>query len=183
VGRLILVNDAAAEGAGHGRTAVYARVSSADQKVDLDWQDAGVTAWATAEQTSVDEVMTESVRRSTGIAASSSRCWATGRWVGSWWSIEIGSAGSALNTSTPHSLPRAASWSWSTQPGFIDDRVGDMAEILTSVCARLYGKRAAANRAMRALEAAADAGATRGALRWRGSTFPRARRCRRSGSP
>jgi predicted site-specific integrase-resolvase len=38
VGRLILVNDAAAEMARHGRTAVYARVSSADQKADLDRQ-------------------------------------------------------------------------------------------------------------------------------------------------
>lgn len=32
VGRLILVNDAVAETVGRGRTAVYARVSSADQK-------------------------------------------------------------------------------------------------------------------------------------------------------
>lgn len=38
VGRLILVNDAAAEMARHGRTAVYARVSSTDQKANLDRQ-------------------------------------------------------------------------------------------------------------------------------------------------
>lgn len=36
-----------------------------------------------------------------------------------------------------------------------DDLVRDMTEILTSMCARLYGKRAAANRAKRALAAAA----------------------------
>jgi predicted site-specific integrase-resolvase len=36
-----------------------------------------------------------------------------------------------------------------------DDRVRDMTEVLTSMCARLYGKRAAANRARRALAAAA----------------------------
>jgi len=36
-----------------------------------------------------------------------------------------------------------------------DDLVRDMTEILTSMCARLYGKRAAANRAKRAVEAAA----------------------------
>lgn len=59
VGRLILVNDAAAETARHGRTAVCARVSSADQKADLDRQVARVTAWATAEQVPVDEVVTE----------------------------------------------------------------------------------------------------------------------------
>jgi predicted site-specific integrase-resolvase len=39
-----------------------------------------------------------------------------------------------------------------------DDLVRGMTEILTSVCARLYGKRAAANRAKRAVAAAADGG-------------------------
>jgi predicted site-specific integrase-resolvase len=36
-----------------------------------------------------------------------------------------------------------------------DDLVRDMTEILTAMCARLYGKRAAQNRARRALAAAA----------------------------
>ena len=39
-----------------------------------------------------------------------------------------------------------------------DDLVRDMTEILTSMCARLYGKRAAVNRVKRAVAAAADAG-------------------------
>ena len=39
-----------------------------------------------------------------------------------------------------------------------DDLVRDMTVILTGMCARLYGKRAAANRAARAVAAAADAG-------------------------
>jgi predicted site-specific integrase-resolvase len=34
-----------------------------------------------------------------------------------------------------------------------DDLVRDVTEILTSLCAHLYGRRAAANRACRALEA------------------------------
>lgn len=34
-----------------------------------------------------------------------------------------------------------------------DDLVRDMTEILTSFCARLYGKRAAANKARRMIEA------------------------------
>ena len=38
-----------------------------------------------------------------------------------------------------------------------EDLVRDMTEVLTSFCARLYGKRAAANRARRALEAMEDA--------------------------
>jgi putative resolvase len=37
-----------------------------------------------------------------------------------------------------------------------DDLVGDMIEILTSFCARLYGRRSAKNRAERALQAAAS---------------------------
>ena len=36
----------------------------------------------------------------------------------------------------------------------VDDLVRDMTEILTSFCARLYGKRAAANRAARMMAAA-----------------------------
>ena len=39
-----------------------------------------------------------------------------------------------------------------------DDLVQDMIDVLTSFCARLYGKRAAKNRAMRALEATKDEG-------------------------
>jgi putative resolvase len=35
-----------------------------------------------------------------------------------------------------------------------DDLVRDMIEVLTSMCARLYGRRGARNRAMRALTAA-----------------------------
>jgi predicted site-specific integrase-resolvase len=116
VGRLILVNDAAAEMARHGRAAVYARVSSADQKADLDRQVARVTGWATAEQIPVDKVVSEVGSALNGHRRKFLRCCATRRWAGSWWSTGIGSAGSALNTSKPHLLPRAASWLWSTQP-------------------------------------------------------------------
>lgn len=37
-----------------------------------------------------------------------------------------------------------------------DDLVRDMTEVLTSFCARLYGKRAASHRAQKALAAAGD---------------------------
>lgn len=58
VGRLIVVGDAA-ELVQYRRTAVYARVLSADQKADLGRQVARVTVWATAEQIPVDKVVTE----------------------------------------------------------------------------------------------------------------------------
>ena len=38
-----------------------------------------------------------------------------------------------------------------------DDLVRDMIEVLTSMCARLYGRRGARNRAMRAVTAAGNA--------------------------
>ena len=42
-----------------GRTVVYARVSSAEQKPDLDRQVARVTVWATGQSLAVDRVVTE----------------------------------------------------------------------------------------------------------------------------
>jgi predicted site-specific integrase-resolvase len=158
VGRLILVNDAVAETARHGRTAVYARVSSADQKADLDRQVARVTAWATAEQISVDKVVTE-----VGSALNGHRRKflallrdpSVGRIVvkhrdrfcrfGSEY-VEAALAAQGRELVVVDSAE------------VDDDLVRDMTEILTSMCARLYGKRAAANRAKRALAAAADAG-------------------------
>jgi predicted site-specific integrase-resolvase len=63
VGRLILVDKPTADTGVDRRTAVYARVSSADQKADLDRQVARVTAWATTQQIPVEQVVTEVVRR------------------------------------------------------------------------------------------------------------------------
>lgn len=158
VGRLILVNDAAAETARHGWTAVYARVSSADQKADLDRQVARVTAWATAEQIPVDKVVTE-----VGSALNGHRRKflallrdpSVGRIVvehrdrfcrfGSEY-VEAALAAQGRELAVVDSAE------------VDDDLVRDMTEILTSMCARLYGKRAAANRAKRAVAAAADGG-------------------------
>jgi len=57
VGGLILVDEPAPPVA--GLTVVYARVSSADQKPDLDRQVARVTVWATGQGRAVDRVVTE----------------------------------------------------------------------------------------------------------------------------
>jgi len=59
VGRLILVDDPCVPAGPRWRTAVDARVSSADLKADLDRQVARVTAWATTRQIPVDDVVTE----------------------------------------------------------------------------------------------------------------------------
>jgi predicted site-specific integrase-resolvase len=44
---------------GPGMTVVYTRVSSADQRMDLDRQVARVTTWATSHDLAVDRVVTE----------------------------------------------------------------------------------------------------------------------------
>jgi len=60
MGKLILVGDLDASATlGSRRTVVYARVSSADQRTDLDRQVARVVSWATEHGYSVDQVVTE----------------------------------------------------------------------------------------------------------------------------
>ena len=156
VGRLILVDEPAGEAGVQPRTAVYARVSSADQKADLDRQVARVTAWATAEQIPVDKVVVE-----VGSALNGHRrkflallgdptisrivvehrdrfC----RFGSEYVEAALGAQGRELVVVDSAEVD--------------DDLVRDMTEILTSMCARLYGKRAAQNRAKRALAAAAS---------------------------
>ena len=60
LGRLIVVGEPVTGiPAQAGQTVVYARVSSADQKPDLDRQVARVTVWATGQNLAVDRVVTE----------------------------------------------------------------------------------------------------------------------------
>ncbi len=155
VGRVILVEELSVAAGTDSRRTVYARVSSADQKADLDRQVARVTAWARTQKIPVDKIV-----------------------------VEVGSALSGHCRKFP-ALLRDPSvtrivvehrdrfcrfGSEYVQAALVaqgrelvvvdkaevdDDLVGDGTEILTSMCARLYGKRAAANRAKRALAAAA----------------------------
>lgn len=90
-----------------GRVVAYCRVSSADQKSDLDQQVARVVQGATGLGFPVAEVVTE--------------------------------VGSGLN-GRRRKLHR-----------LLSDPVRDITEMLTSMCARLYGRRAAKTRAARAV--------------------------------
>ena len=155
VGRLILVNDAAAETSRRGRTVVYARVSSAEQKSDLDRQVARVTAWATTRQMPVDKVVTEvgsalnghrrkflALRRDptvTRIVVEHRDRFC--RFGSEYVEAALAAQGRALVVVDSAEVD--------------DDLVRDMTEIPTSMCARLYGKRAAHNRGQRAVAAAA----------------------------
>ncbi|AEF42585.1 IS607 family transposase [Hoyosella subflava] len=156
VGRLILVDDPAAEMQSSGCTAVYARVSSADQKADLHRQVARVTAWATDRRIPVDKVVTEvgsalnghrrkflALLRDPSIARivvehRDRFC----RFGSEYVQAALAAHGRELVVIDSSEVD--------------DDLVRDMTEILTSMCARLYSKRAAANKANRAITATTD---------------------------
>ncbi|GAA5013789.1 hypothetical protein GCM10023317_52070 [Actinopolymorpha pittospori] len=60
LGRLIMVGEPLAPARPDaGQVVVYARVSSAEQKSDLDRQVARVTTWATRQRLPVDRIVTE----------------------------------------------------------------------------------------------------------------------------
>jgi predicted site-specific integrase-resolvase len=158
VGRLILVDDPTAETGRRGRTAVYARVSSADRKADLDRQVAGVSAWATTQQIPVDKVVTE-----VGSALNGHRR----KFLAL---LRDPSMGRIVVEHRDRFCRFGAEYVRAALAGqgrelividsaeVDDDLVRDMTEILISMCARLYGRRAAQNRAKGAVAAAAADG-------------------------
>jgi predicted site-specific integrase-resolvase len=153
VGRLILVDPAAIAPAVGDRIAVYARVSSADQRSDLDRQVARVTEWATGQGMAVERVVTEvgsalNGRRKkflallrdpsvTAIVVEHRDRFA--RFGAEYVEATLAAQGRRLLVVDPAEVD--------------DDLLRDVTEILTSLCARLYGRRAAANRARRAVQA------------------------------
>ncbi len=157
VGRLILVDEPAGDAGARSRTAVYARVSSADRRADLDRQVARVTAWATGEQIPVDKVVTEVGSALNGHRRkflALLRDASIGRIV-----VEHRDRFCRLGSEYVEAALAAQGRDLVVDSAEVDeDLVRDMTEVLTSMCARLYGKRAAANRAKRAVAAAADAG-------------------------
>ena len=153
VGRLILVRTTPPGDGAAGGVVIYARVSSHDQRADLDRQVARLTAWATEQDLTVGQVVVEvgsglngkrpKLRRVLsdpdakvivvehrdrlarfGVEHLEAALSAQGR------RIVVADAGETT-----------------------DDLVRDMIEVLTSMCARLYGRRGARNRAMRAVTA------------------------------
>jgi predicted site-specific integrase-resolvase len=155
-GRLILVGAVTSGGAVDGVTAVYARVSSADQKADLDRQVARVTAWAVERSLPVGRVVTEVGSALDGhgrkvLALLRDPSVTTivvehrdrfARFGADYVEAALSAQGRRLLVVDPSEVD--------------DDLVGDVTEILTSMCARLYGQGAAANRAARAVAAATE---------------------------
>jgi len=143
-----------AEAATQGQVVVYARVSSADQRADLDRQVARVAAWATGQNMIVSRVVTEvgsalNGHRKKFLALLCDPAVSTivvehrdrfARFGAEYVEAALSAQGRRLLVVDPAEVD--------------DDLVADVTEILTSLCARLYGKRAAANRASRAVAAA-----------------------------
>lgn len=159
LGRLIMVGEpVTGTPAGTGQTVVYARVSSADQKADLDRQVARVTVWATGQKLGVDRVVTEvgsalDGRRRKFLALLRDPTVTTivvehrgrfARFGAEYVEAVLTAQGRQLLVVDPDQVD--------------DDLVRDVTEILTSLCARLHGRRAAADRARRAVKAATESG-------------------------
>ncbi|MHB8332527.1 MAG: IS607 family transposase [Candidatus Dormibacteria bacterium] len=150
----ILVGVPPAAGAATKRAVVYARVSSHDQRGDLDRQVARLTEWATAHGMAISEVVTEVGSGMNGKRRKLARL--------------LSDAGaSTIVVEHRDRLARfgvehleAALWAQGRRVVVVDDGeveddlVRDMTEVLTSFCARLYGRRGARNRAEKALNCA-----------------------------
>ena len=139
-----------------GRCVVYARVSSADQKDDLDRQVGRVVEWATQQGCRPDQVVKEIGSGLNGNRRRLRRLVADGT-VGTivvehrerlsrfgFEYVEAALAG------------RGARILVMDEGELEDDLVRDVTEVMTSLCARLYGRRSARRRAERALAAAQE---------------------------
>lgn len=154
VGRLILVRTAPAGVGAPGGVVIYARVSSHDQRADLDRQVARLTAWATEQDLTVGQVVTEVGSGLNGKRPKLRRILSDpdakvivvehrdrlARFGVEHLEAVLAAQGRRVVVADPGETT--------------DDLVRDMIEVLTSMCARLYGRRGARNRAMRAVTAA-----------------------------
>lgn len=153
VGRLILVSPQTA--AGPARKAesagLYARVSSHDQKSSLDGQVARLSAWAAEAGLPVVRVEAEVGSGVNGSRAKVRRLLADPAVTVV--VVEHRDRLGRMNTE----LVEAALSAHDRRLVVLDDSevtgdvVGDMVEVLTWFCARIYGRRSARNRALKAL--------------------------------
>ncbi len=156
----ILVLSEQAGGAGGG-LGLYARVSSHDQRADLDRQVARLSAWAAQAGTSVVRVEAEVGSGMNGSRSKLRRLLAdpTVTTV----VVEHRDRLARMNAELVEAALSAHGRRLVVlDPGEVDDDlVRDMTEVLTSFCARLYGRDSARNRAEKALRCAkADVGPT-----------------------
>jgi putative resolvase len=151
----ILVQSAAdARPPDDGGLGLYARVSSHDQRADLDRQVSRLTRWAAAASARVVGVEAEVASGMTGRRPKLRRLLADPavRTV----VVTHRDRLARMNAE----LVEAALWAHGRRLVVLDDGevtddlIRDMVEVLTSFCARLYGRRSARNRALKAVRCA-----------------------------
>jgi putative resolvase len=146
--------DAPGSGSPDGRAVVYARVSAHDQRADLDRQVARLTQWATGQGVSVTEVVIEVGSAMNGKRPKLKRLLADPQAT----PIVVEHRDRLARFGVEHleaALSAQGRELLVVDPGeTTDDLVGDMIDVLTSFCARLYGRRGARNRAMRSVTCA-----------------------------
>ncbi|GAA0336270.1 IS607-like element IS1535 family transposase [Streptomyces turgidiscabies] len=153
--RVILVNvEAAAAPEVVGGVGLYARVSSRDQKADLERQVARLSAWAAGAGHRVVRVEAETGSGMNGARAKARRLLADPEVTTV--VVEHRDRLGRMNTELVEAALEASGRRLVVLDGreVEDDLVRDMVEVLTSFCARLYGRRSAKNRAHKALQAA-----------------------------
>lgn len=153
VGRLILVRTTPVDEDAAGGVVIYARVSSHDQRADLDRQVGRLTRWATGQDLTVRQVVTEVGPGMNGKRPKLRRVLSDpdAKVIVVEYRNRLARLGvehlEAVLSAQGRRIVVA-------DPGeSSDDLVRDMIEVLTSMCARLYGRRGARNRAMRAVTA------------------------------
>ena len=137
-----------------GGVGLYARVSSRDQRADLDRQVARLSAWAAGAGHRVVRVEAETGSGMSGARFKVRRLLADPEV--STVVVEHRDRLGRMNTELVEAVLEASG----RRLAVLDDReveddlVRDMVEVLTSFCARLYGRRSAKNRARKAFQAA-----------------------------
>ncbi|GAB2464220.1 IS607-like element IS1535 family transposase [Streptomyces incanus] len=155
--RTILVNvEAHTAPQAIGGVGLYARVSSHDQKADLERQTARLTAWAVQAGHRMVRVESEVGSGMNGSRVKVRRLLADPDVTTV--VVEHKDRLGRMNTELVEAALSASGRRLVVlDDGEVnDDLVRDMVEVLTSFCARLYGRRSARNRAQKALEAAAS---------------------------
>ena len=133
---------------------LYARVSSSDQRTDLDRQLSRLCEWAARNEMRVVRTESEVASGMNGARPKLRRMLAdpSVRTVVVERRDRLGCTNTELVESALAAHGRRLVVVDDTE--LDDDLVRDMVEVLTSFCARLYGRRSARNRAMRAVECA-----------------------------
>jgi putative resolvase len=153
--RTILVNvEANASPEAVGGLGLYARVSSHDQKADLERQVARLTRWAATTGHPVVRVESEIASGMNGARTKAKRLLADPAVTTV--VVEHKDRLGRMNVELVEAaLSATARRLVVLDEGEVeDDLVQDIVDVLTSFCARLYGRRSAKNRARKALEAA-----------------------------